>query len=158
MKHVLLLVSIFLFLGGLVACTSQPTPKEQKDETSQEENKEQDNSQGWEYVGTEGYRMLATINDVKVNSVNFINSLMIEGIEKIPYNYHTDWQAKGTKQQIVFDEELTEFAKNHLAKGQKIVITYGQWAIPPEGKVVMGSQLNSIVFVMDGELYNKLDG
>lgn len=164
MKKIFLVSSVFILSMILFGCSTTSEDEgtanegasktEESQTNNQEVNKEQDNSQGWEFVGTEGYRMLATINDVEVNSENFINSLMIEGIEKIPYNYHTDWQAKGTKQQIVFGEELTEFAKKHLVKGQKIVITYGQWAIPPKGKVVMGSQLNSIVFVIDGELYN----
>lgn len=113
------------------------------------------NDKGWEVV-SRADRVQGTITALDMTE-NMLNSVTLKGTKRIILpNNPIDYDFTGKTFNIVFNEDMERsgIVKGKLKKGAEIVITFAQYAIPPEGKVVDGAYLSDILFFENGRYYN----
>jgi len=112
-------------------------------------------SKNWEQVSRD-YRVQGTI--VNMDTIDSkLNSIELEVTKRINLpNNPIDAEFTGKTLHIVFNEELMNAGmfRDEFKKGSEIVVTFAQYAIPPDGKVVDGANLREIYYYENGKYYD----
>ncbi|MGB4439308.1 MAG: M56 family metallopeptidase [Sedimentibacter sp.] len=147
--------------GLLTVPAKQPPgiPAEPKDESGDTNNNDRDNK-GWEVIGARADRVQGTITELDITD-GILNSVTLIGTKRIMLpNNPIDYDFAGQTFHIEFNEELTKAGdlKDKLKKGAEIVVTFAQYAIPPNGKnpgkTILGAYLSEIYYVENGKYYD----
>lgn len=112
-------------------------------------------SKNWEQVsrnyGVQGKIVNMDTTDSKLNSIK----IEVKKNINLPNN-PIEFDFTGNTLEVVFTEELMNAGmfKDKLKEGSEIVVTFAQYAIPPDGKVVDGANLRSIYYYENGKYYD----
>ncbi|MEA4847842.1 MAG: hypothetical protein VB106_11480 [Clostridiaceae bacterium] len=141
--------------GLLTIPAKQPPgiPAQPEDEVDDRDNK------GGEIVSRED-RVQGTITELDMTD-DILNSITLKGTKRIilPGN-PIDYDFEGQIFHIVFNEESAKAGKlkDKLTEGAEIVVTFAQYAIPPDGKnpgkTILGAYLSEIYYFEDGKYYD----
>jgi len=147
---------------GLLTVPAKQPPgitAEPKDESGDTNNKDIDNK-GWELIGSRADRVQGTITELDITD-GILNSVTLIGTKRIRLpNNPIDYDFAGQTFHIEFNEELTKATnlKDKLKKGAEIVVTFAQYAIPPNGKnpgkTILGAYLSEIYYVENDKYYD----
>lgn len=118
------------------------------------------NNKGWEVIGARADRVQGAITKLDIED-GILNSVTLIGTKRIiSPNNPIDYDFAGQTFHIEFNEELTKAGdlKDKLNKGAEIVVTFAQYAIPPDGKnpgkTILGAYLSEIYYVENGKYYD----
>jgi beta-lactamase regulating signal transducer with metallopeptidase domain len=147
--------------GLLTVAAKQPpgSSPEPEDESGDTNNNDRDNK-GWEVIGARADRVQGTITELDITD-GMLSSVTLIGTKRIKLpNNPIDYDFAGQTFNIEFNEELTKAGnlKDKLKKGTEIVVTFAQYAIPPNGKypgkTILGAYLSEIYCVENGKYYD----
>ncbi|EGW41781.1 hypothetical protein [Desulfosporosinus sp. OT] len=142
-------------------------PAKQFSEISKEPTNEQNDTKSngsrdnknWEVV-SRADRVQGTITELDMTD-DILYSVTLTGIRRIILpNNPIDYDFAGQTFHIVFNEELSKAGnlKDKLKKGVEIVVTFAQYAIPPNGKnpgkSIIGAYLSEIYYFENGKYYD----
>lgn len=152
-------VSIVIVLGILLL-TNANTTAPQPGEPQAPSGAVQPGDKNWEVV-SRSQRVQGEISEMKVTE-GTLDSLTLSVIRNIPLpnNPVDQYYETGEKLHIIFDEKLENAgnAQEKLKQGAQVVVTFAQYAIPPEGEVVLGASFDRGVYYVENGKYYDLDG
>ena len=148
--------------GLLTVPAKQPPgiPAEPKDESGDTNNDDR-NMKGGEIISRED-RVQGIITELDMTDDNdILKSITLKGTRRIILpNNPIQYDFADKTFHIVFDEKIAEAGnlKDKLKKGAEIVVTFAQYAIPPNGKnpgkTILGAYLSKIYYVENGKYYD----
>jgi len=122
------------------------------------DTEEEIDSKNWEVISrirrVEGTILKLAVTGDELKSV----VLKVAKNIQLPNDPVDSYYQEGQILEIVFDEKLASAGsiKDRLKQGAQIVVTFAQYAIPPDGKVVLGAYLGEgTYYVEDGRYYDR---
>ncbi|MDK2984519.1 MAG: hypothetical protein PWQ96_161 [Clostridia bacterium] len=114
----------------------------------------------WEVVSRQK-RVLGTIEKLDATSDKLKSlTLKVDRYIQLPNDPVDGGGGYGRNLNIVFDEKLSNAGviKDKLQKGTKIVVTVAQYAVPPNGEIVLGAYFNGGTYYQENGKFYDLEG